>query len=357
MATYILGFLFPTAALATVLAFLRLRKLHAEHDALSRTHEELVDRFRAVVDVDAERRRVLGEIEEARAALQAESARARAEHEQERRRVVESAEVRAELRSLDEEANLQSFGFYKPHYDFASSDKYQRRLEVIREQQCSITREYLGLRLNELYLAHEYQEKLQEEKEEQRRIREQMREEEVAQRELEKARQEAENEEKRYAAALAKAQEAAERAAGAKQQKLLTEIEELQRRLAEAQANKQRAIARAQLTRSGHVCELGDASVPFLFDVHAMIWTEDAPALESALHRTFHHRRVNRVNERKEFFRITLAEIVEVVRTNHAAEIEFVSFAEAAEYRQTLALTGEERPTPGPARVAETAMA
>lgn len=478
MATYILGFLFLTAALATVLAFLRLRKLHAEHEALSRTHEELVDRFRPVVDADAERRRVLEGAEAERASVQAETTRLRTEHEQaladlQHQRVQSAAElqslqvrldkVRAELRSLDEEANLQSFGFYKPHYDFASSDKYQRRLEVIREQQkamlkdktaaicttewtvngsrvegrkatnqtiklllrafngecdaavakvkynnvkvmesriekaweainalggvqqCSITREYLRLRLNELYLAHEYQEKLQEEKEEQRRIREQMREEEVAQRELEKARQEAENEEKRYAAALAKAQEAAERAAGAKQQKLLADIEELKQRLAEAQSNKQRAIARAQLTRSGHVYvisnigsfgehvykigmtrrldpldrvrELGDASVPFLFDVHAMIWTEDAPALESALHRTFHHRRVNRVNDRKEFFRVTLTEIAEVVRTNHAAEIELVSFAEAAEYRQTLALMVEEPPTPGPARVAETAMA
>jgi hypothetical protein len=52
------------------------------------------------------------------------------------------------------------------------------------------------------------------------------------------------------------------------------------------------------------VHELGDASVPFSFDVHAMIWSEDAPTLENALHRHFHYRRLNLVNERKEFFAV-----------------------------------------------------
>ncbi|XXR56030.1 GIY-YIG nuclease family protein [Sorangium sp. So ce385] len=60
--------------------------------------------------------------------------------------------------------------------------------------------------------------------------------------------------------------------------------------------------------------ELGDASVPFEFDVHAMIWSEDAPALENALHREFHYRRANLINERKEFFHVEIDEGVRLER-------------------------------------------
>lgn len=236
---------------------------------------------------------------------------------------------------------------------------------LVGVQRCELTPGYLKLKLQELYLVHEYQEKIQEEKEEQCRIREQMREEEIAIREMERAQSEAEREERRYADALRKAQEEAEQTVGAKQQKLLGQIEELQRKLDEAHTNKERAIARAQMTRSGHVYvisnigsfgedvykigmtrrldpmdrvrELGDASVPFQFDVHAIIYSEDAPALGTTLHRTFQHRRLNRVNERKEFFRVTIDEIAEVVRAHHA-EIEITLLAEAAEYRKTMAL-------------------
>jgi hypothetical protein len=218
-------------------------------------------------------------------------------------------------------------------------------------QECEISGAYLELKLQELYLSHEYEEKLQEEKEEQRRIRE----EEAAQREIEKAEQEAAREEHRYAEALRNAQADAEQAVGAKQQRLLTQIEELQRKLAEAQANKERAKSRAQMTRSGHVYvisnvgafgdtvfkigmtrrlepmdrvhELGDASVPFSFDVHAMIWSEDAPTLENALHRHFHYRRLNLVNERKEFFAVEIDEIVQAVHSLHG-EIQVTKLAE-----------------------------
>lgn len=238
-------------------------------------------------------------------------------------------------------------------------------------QSCVISAEYLDLKLQELALVHEYEEKVQGEKEEQRRIREQMREEELALREIEKARLEAEKEESRFAEALRKAQEEVGRAAGAKQEKLLTQIEELERRLQEAHVNKARAVSRAQMTRSGHVYiisnigsfgedvfkigmtrrlvpmdrvkELGDASVPFEFDVHAILYADDAPALETMLHRAFNHRRVNRVNGKKEFFRLGLAEIIEFVQANHSAEVTVTHTAEAAEYRKTLALLQEER--------------
>ncbi|RKH44533.1 DUF4041 domain-containing protein [Corallococcus sicarius] len=236
-------------------------------------------------------------------------------------------------------------------------------------QRCVIAKRYVKLKVDELRLAYEYAEKVQKERDEQRRIREQMREEEAAQRELEKAKLEAEREAKRDADALAKARADYEQAKGSEQQKLLERIAELERRVAE-DLEKQRAISQAQLTRTGHVYvisnigsfgegvyklgmtrrlvpqdridELGDASVPFEFDVHAIIRTSDAPALESALHRTFTDRRVNRINERKEFFRVSLEEIAAAVRKHHG-EFELTQLAEAEEYRKTLALQEEER--------------
>ena len=136
------------------------------------------------------------------------------------------------------------------------------------------------------------------------------------------------------------------------------------------QANKERALSRAQLTRSGHVYvisnvgsfgegtlkigmtrrldpmdrvkELGDASVPFGFDVHAMIYSEDAPALESTLHKTFSDRRVNLVNMRKEFFLVDLDD-VEAAVGESGAEIVFTKAAEAEQYRRTLSILEENK--------------
>ncbi|MEH1808382.1 DUF4041 domain-containing protein [Nostoc sp.] len=248
---------------------------------------------------------------------------------------------------------------------------YEDLNKLSQTTHCEVAPRYLDIKLEELWLTHEYQEKKYQEQEEQRTIREQMREEEKALRDLEKAKQEAEREERRYEEALEKARRDIESATGKAQQKLFSQIEELQKRLAEAEANKERAISQAQLTKSGHVYiisnigsfgedvykigmtrrlepmdrvkELGDASVPFPFDVHAMIFCENAPELESRLHRRFHARRMNKENKRKEFFRVSLEEIVKVVRETDAelkicrSEITFTKVAEAVDYRKTLA--------------------
>lgn len=248
---------------------------------------------------------------------------------------------------------------------------YEDLNKLSQTTHCEITSRFLDLKLQELWLTHEYQERKYQEQEEQRIIREQMREEEKALRELEKAKQDAEQEERRYQEALEKARRDVESATGKAQQKLFSQIEELQKRLAEAEANKERAISQAQLTKSGHVYiisnigsfgediykigltrrlepmdrvkELGDASVPFPFDVHAMIFCENAPELEFRLHKSFYDRRMNKANERKEFFRVSLEEIVKVVRETDEelkicrSEVIFTKIAEAADYRKTLA--------------------
>ncbi|MFX5521751.1 GIY-YIG nuclease family protein, partial [Acinetobacter baumannii] len=76
------------------------------------------------------------------------------------------------------------------------------------------------------------------------------------------------------------------------------------------------------------VNELGDASVPFYFDVHAMIYSDNAPAMENALHRVFAERRLNLVNLRKEFFHVTLDEIQKEVH-KISSDAEFTITAEA----------------------------
>lgn len=228
----------------------------------------------------------------------------------------------------------------------------------------SITIEYLNLKLEELYLCYELQEKLQKEKEEQRRIQDQIREEEKVQREIEEAQKHAETEEQRYQKALDKARTEIDKAKGKELQNLKEQLEELEKKLKEAQELKQRAMSRAQLTRSGHVYiisnigsfgenvykigmtrrlepfdrirELGDASVPFTFDVHAMIYSDNAPELEGKVHQYFENKRVNMVNERKEFFTVNIEEIKHFAEENNIKVI-FTELAEARQYYESKA--------------------
>jgi hypothetical protein len=239
--------------------------------------------------------------------------------------------------------------------------------------QIRITRDYFDCKTSELHLVHWQREKVHEEKEEQRRIREEMKEEAKAAAEIERAQADAEREEERKQLALAKAQEEfakltadAQRTAVQEKQleKLSGLVNKLETELKDAIDQKAKAVARAQLTRSGHVYvlsnigsfgenvykigltrrldpyELGDASVPFGFDVHAIIYAEDAPKLENALHREFQDRRVNRVNARKEYFRVSLDEITSAVQKHHGL-VTMVMSAEAEEWRKTLAIVQE----------------
>ncbi len=231
-------------------------------------------------------------------------------------------------------------------------------------QRVFIASQYFDLKLAELRLVHEHREKVQEEKEEQRRVKDQMREEQKAQEEIEKAKAEAEKEEAVSAAALEKARAELAAASGKQHEKFEALVTRLENELKDALDRKAKAIARAQLTKSGHVYvlsnigsfgegiykigmtrrlepleridELGDASVPFRFDVHAIIYSEDAPSLENKIHKAFADRRVNIVNMRKEYFRVSLDEIRDVVEKLHGL-VTFLLVPEAEEYRKTQA--------------------
>jgi len=227
----------------------------------------------------------------------------------------------------------------------------------------SITDSFLKLKLDELHLTYEYAHKKHQEKEDQRAIREDQREEERALREFDKAAKEAELEEKRFQKALERAQKELGLVSGEELDKLNIQIENLKQSLKEAQEAKFRAISRAQETKSGHVYiisnlgsfgediykigmtrrlepmdrvkELGSASVPFTFDLHAMIFSENAPELENLIQKEFHDRRVNKVNNRKEYFRVKLEEIEQVIIDKYDKEVEFIKLSEAQQFRET----------------------
>lgn len=199
-------------------------------------------------------------------------------------------------------------------------------------------------------------------REEQARIKARLREEEQLRREVERELRQLEREREAIRAAL-------DKALAESHERHTQEIERLEARLAEAEAKCQRAVSQAQMTRAGHVYvisnigsfgenvykigmtrrldpkervrELGDASVPFPFDVHMMVFSEDAPSLENALHAAFHKLRVNKINPRKEFFRVTLDEIARVVKENFG-EVQYVAEPEALEYRQGLIATDDD---------------
>lgn len=224
-----------------------------------------------------------------------------------------------------------------------------------------ITHNYLRLKKKELQLVYEHQERKQQIKEEQRAIREQMREEEK----LEKERIAAEKEEEKYQKLLEKAKADAAKATGDKLESMNSEIEKLNTLLKEAQEKNQRAISMAQQTRAGHVYvisnigafgegvfkigmtrrlepldrvrELGDASVPFEFDVHALISSSDAPSLENKLHIAFEKYRMNLVNNKREFFRVPL-DLIEQEVKKESPNSDFVRTALAEQYRKSEAI-------------------
>lgn len=226
--------------------------------------------------------------------------------------------------------------------------------------QVLITADYLKLKLKELYLTHEYREKLKAEKEERAEAARATKEEAKLIRDMEKA----EEDEARYQRLLDKARAEAAKITGPQLDAFSEQIRVLERELAAAHARVERAQAMAEKTRSGYIYiisnigsfgddvvkigltrrldpadrvrELGDASVPFVFDTHAVIYSDDAPALERALHGEFESLRVNAQNNRKEFFRVKIDEVEAAVK-RLAPGAPFFKDVEAQDYRETLA--------------------
>ena len=225
-----------------------------------------------------------------------------------------------------------------------------------------ITQAYINSKIDELYLSFEYQQKKQEEKEEKRELRAQQREEAKLKKEIEEKRKKIKKEQTHYQQALknllSQIKEHGETEdLIAKKAELETELSNIDKSIKDIdyrEANQKAGyvyvisnvgsfgenIYKIGMTRrlepQDRVDELGDASVPFKFDVHAMIFSDNAPALEAALHRAFEDRKLNMVNTRREFFYVTLDEIKQVVKENFDKTVEFIDFPDAEQYRTSL---------------------
>lgn len=228
----------------------------------------------------------------------------------------------------------------------------------------SLSEKYLNLKLDELRLSHEFQIKKQEEKEEAKRVREELREQQKLEQEIRAARDKIAKERKHFVAALRDLNVRLEKAEDDEVRKsLLTKIAEIEVSKTNLDNEEKVIDYREQNAKAGYVYvisnigafgegvfkigmtrrldpmervdELGDASVPFWFDVHAMIFSENAPALEAKLHERFAAGRLNKVNGRKEFFRADITEIESIIRANYDAVVEVTHEAPAEQFRES----------------------
>lgn len=231
----------------------------------------------------------------------------------------------------------------------------------------SLSKDYLNLKFAELWLAVEYAFKKQDEKEEQKQIRQELREQAKLQKELEEARKNIVKEQQHYSNALTKLNtQLGSDLSEEQRNNLLEKKQEVEEQLQKLQESLENVDYRAANQKAGYVYiisnigafgenvykigmtrrlepmdrvdELGDASVPFNFDVHAMIFSEDAPKLEAALHKAFEDKKLNMINTRREFFHVTLDEIEQVVKENYDKTVEFVKTPPAEQYRRSKAI-------------------
>ncbi|MFR1500505.1 MAG: DUF4041 domain-containing protein [Ruminococcus sp.] len=251
-----------------------------------------------------------------------------------------------------------------------SRNKMMRAFETINKifvtDGIAITQKLLENKMAQLTAKYQYEYQKEQERLQQKAIREQMVEEEKARREIEREKEKLTKEEIQFKKEIDKLMKYMQNTQDIEKQLYISQIEELQKKLADVQKSKEDVLHKEQNTRAGFVYvisnigsfgenvykigmtrrlepmdrinELSSASVPFEFDVHAMIFSDDAPALETILHNTFADKRVNLVNTRKEFFRVSLDEIEAVVKKNYNATVTFTKTAEAYQYRESLRL-------------------
>lgn len=257
---------------------------------------------------------------------------------------------------------------------FNNIDSMKKRIEKSFESlnklnetiHIQLKQSFLNLKIEELYLAYEYQVKKQEEKEEQKRIREELREQAKLKKELDEARKNIDKDLKHFTNALEllNMQLNNNELNQEQSEALLNKKSELEEQINILNNNLKDIDYRQENQKAGYVYvisnigafgediykigmtrrlnpqdridELGDASVPFNFDVHAMIFSEDAPALENALHKAFDNKKINMVNHRREFFNVKLDEIEKVVKNNFDNTVEFIKVPVAEQFRESV---------------------
>ena len=240
----------------------------------------------------------------------------------------------------------------------ASLAKIFKAAEVV-ERQCTVTGvrikpNYVELRARELQLAVDHLKAKQLEKELEKERKAELREQAKAERELQAERERLEKERQHYLNVLKTVEEIGDEAETARLKQQIVEIEkginDVEKREANIRAGYVYVISNIgsfgermvkigmtrRLDPMDRVRELGDASVPFNFDVHALFFSDDAVSVETELHHRFADKRVNRINARREFFYATPAEVREALKDIAGNLLEFTEEPEAEQYRLSL---------------------
>lgn len=248
------------------------------------------------------------------------------------------------------------------------SKSFESINKIFKVDGLELDKALLELKLEELNLVYTYELKRQQEIEQQKEIKSQMIEEEKVRRELEQEKKKIEKDQTQFTNEINKLMKYLQKTSNDTEKQLyIDKVKELEEKLKELEKAKQTVLERGANAKAGFVYiisnigsfgedvykigmtrrlepmdrvkELSSASVPFEFDVHAMIFSDDAPALENRLHQHFKNQSINKVNPRKEFFHVTLDEIEQVVKENFNSTVEFTRIPIAKEYRQSLLLS------------------
>lgn len=228
-----------------------------------------------------------------------------------------------------------------------------------------LQRKILGLKLEQANLLYTYELKYQQEKDIQKAIKEQMIEEAKAQKEIEEQKRKIEKDLQQHIGEVNRLIKYMQKTKiDAEKQLYIDKIKELEDKIKTLEGDKETVLEREANSKAGFVYiisnigsfgddiykigmtrrlepmdrihELSSASVPFEFDVHAMIFSSDAPELENMLHKRFADKAVNKVNPRKEFFKVNIDDIEKVVKENYNETVQFTKVPVASEYRQSL---------------------
>lgn len=364
----LIGFIFLVAGGGLFSVTFHHRSRTSKYRAhLPKVESELDSRTRRLIDALTELNTLRRNLVQERSNLVADT---QAEFRQQREELAEQLETvkdsvnavhRMAERFLDETRKWWTAKLNVENFQ-ATKDRITKAVAFCRKQGYPVSTKQERDLIAQLKIDYEMVVRREHEKSEQKRIREQMREEQRVEREVKRELERIDTEKR----AIEKALNEALQKVGAEHS---AEVELLREKLREAEERGIRTQAQAELTRVGNVYvisnigsfgenvfkvgltrrleplervkELGDASVPFTFDVHMIIFSEDAPKLEYTLHQALHKYRVNRVNFRKEFFRVDLETIRAVVEKNYGV-VEYVADAEALQYRESLNISDED---------------
>ncbi|PRY79320.1 DUF4041 domain-containing protein [Alkalibacterium olivapovliticus] len=243
-------------------------------------------------------------------------------------------------------------------------NSYEQLNKLNSSSKVSLSKSFLQLKKDELYLAFEYERKKQEEKEELREQRERDREEKKLQQEIESKKKFLNKDISHYSQMVEELLRKINSGENEDQRDSLNkEIMDLQKKIKEKEAEKTELDYREAHSSAGYVyiisnigafgedtvkigvtrrlnpyeriAELSSASVPFPFDIHAIIFSYEAYQLENTLHKRFDSQRINKINSRKEFFKVTIDEIKDTLEEYKDLTIDFTELPDAEEYRET----------------------